>query len=379
MLSYENRRRVDEKLYYSSGKLESPLPLDINGYICVLKAFARELDVEGILRTLADWNQSARFIATANFTADSTCFETADSSVYKMVIDLLESHPRLVTADRLERLFEQMLLDNVTPDDSKDIIRLFRFAKIAQSSSVINSLLDWVNSMMTDDNDSDSAVNSDRADSVLYDTNADIMQKLSVPKRNFDLNELVEIYDCALETNSHQKFNGDKSLEILFAMKKRNVALNRDRISLVMKALKNSKNFEAVLELFRSMSSLGVDRDVFHVSFAAIAYIRTDQMATGLGLLERFEAAHQPLKDFVYYAAAFEMYTRLCNEPYLPFSVGAKDSSGNLIYVQKKEAVLRLPFYCATNSSLIFFVDLQTKLCMDMFLRAMKISDMYSA
>lgn len=288
-------------------------------------------------------------IATSPVDVNSkNIFVTPDSSVYRIFLSFFHLNPDMITEARLERFFEQMQLDNVTPDKNKDIISLFKFASKANSCSMTNTLLDWVETLMADDDGGeggssdelfgvDSASRSDGQPSY----ESDIIHMNSAPKRAFQKSELVQIYDYALETNSMEMDNGDKCLDILFTMKNKNIVLNGNRIAFVMKAFKNSKNFAALLELFHSMVALGVNRDTYHVSLAVVAYLRTEQVAKGLALLERFEAAGQDLKGFAYFAAAFEILRRLCMKPYfIPIPLTSKDgAAGGDTHMQRREAV----------------------------------------
>lgn len=359
LLSYEAQRRAQERQYYTaltSGENNSgnarkgPPSLDVGGYKTVLKAYANQLDVEGMFGTLSDWNQTAHFISTLPSTDDPSStsgegnvFVTPDSRVYKVLISFFHMHPQMITASRLERLFEQMQLNNVTPDDTKDIIALFKFAHQAHSSVMANTLLDWVELMMRGDEDSSDNTRRDHFHPLFQsDSRSDLINRNSVPRKVFHKAELIQMYDFVLETNAMELDNGDKCLDILFAMKKNKIPLNGNRVAYVMKAFKNSKNFEALLELFHSMVKLGVNRDTYHVSLAVVAYLRTDQVGTGLSLLERFEAAGQDLKGFAYFAAAFEILRRLCVKPHFtPFLLNSKDAAGDPEFMQQNEAVSR--------------------------------------
>jgi pentatricopeptide repeat protein len=343
-LSYEAKRRAIEKQCYSpdqqgaqqgTASSSQPPSLDMEGYKCVLKAHSHMLDMEGMFSTLDHWNQTDRLISTTLHSDIESHFVTPDSSVYKLFITFFHVHPQMITTERLKRLFEQMQLDHVTPQDNKDIISLFTFANKAHSTSMTNTLLKWVSDMRGQDNESPSDPESSLAPDI-----DDIMNTSALSSRFFPKTDLVKIYDLALETNTLQIDNGDKSLEILFAMKRDSIALNANRVALVMKALKNSKNFEAVLELFHSMVALNVKRDTYHVSLAVVAYLRTDQVDRGLALLERFEEAGQELKKFTYFAAAFELMRRLCVRPqFIPIPLNNTDPSGDITYMQQKEAV----------------------------------------
>lgn len=314
----------------------SPLSLDVEGYKCVIRAHANQFDANGILTTLSEWNQIARLISTSSVeVASQSPFAVPDSTLYKTIISIFNVHPHMITHANVEKFFEQMQHDNVTPADNKDIIALVRFANKAESVTVMNTLLEWISSMMDAESSSDRTSDIDSSS----DFNSDFLNS-QIPKKSFSAVELVSIYDMALETNSSVVDNGDKCLDILFTMKNRGIVLNGNRVALVMKALKNSKNFDAVLELFHSMSALKVKRDTYHVSLAVVAYVRTDQVAKGLALLDRFESAGQNLKNFAYFAAAFEIMRRLCVKPYfVPFTVST--ASGETVELSQREAVSR--------------------------------------
>jgi hypothetical protein len=338
LLAYEQLRRKQESLFYSSnGEQGTPLSLDVEGYKCVIKAHANQLNAKGILKTLSDWNQTGRLISTSTVGNKlQTPFATPDSSVYKTVISIFYVHPHMITSKNLEKLFDQMQQDNVTPDETKDILALFKFANKAKSVPMTKTLLDWVDSMM----ESEVPASDSTTDTTISDFDTALINSV-VPKRSFSKVDLVKMYDLALETNSAEIDNGDICLDILFTMKKHKIALNGNRVALVMKAFKNSKNFDAVLELFHSMSALKVKRDTYHVSLAVVAYVRTDQVAKGLALLNRFESAGQSLKTFAYFAAAFEIMRRLCVKPhFIPFPV--TNASGETEEMSQKEAVCSL-------------------------------------
>lgn len=310
---------------------DNPLSLDLGGYQTVLKAYGNQLDVEGMFATLSEWNEMARLIATSPLDVNAkNSFVTPDSSVYRVILSFFHMHPQMITAKRLERLFEHMQLDSVIPTENRDIIALFKFANKAKSCTMTNTLLDWVETMMDEDDSSvDELLRDDGSSSNQPMLKSDIINRSSVQKRVFHKSELVQIYDFALETNSIALNNGDKCLDILFAMKNKKIVLNGNRVAFVMKAFKNSKNFDAVLELFHSMVALGVKRDTHHVSLAVVAYMRTDQVAKGLTLLDRFEAAGQGLRGFAYFAAAFELLRRLCVKPhFVPFLLTGNNAGG---------------------------------------------------
>lgn len=290
----------------------------------MLKAYAVQLDVGGMFRTLREWAETSHLVSTAAAGTPCAPFVTPDSGVYKSFIAFFHLHPQLVTAKSLERLFEQMQLDNVTPEDNKDIISLFKFANQSHAEPIMNTLLSWVEGMAVDgDSSTDGLLPFHQTAS-----SSDVINKSVVSRKAFSTAELVQIYDFALETNSMKLNNGDKCLEILFTMKNSGISLNANRVALVMKALKNSKNFDAVLELFHSMAAMGIKRNTYHVSLAVVAYLRTDQVARGLALLKRFEDAGQDLTNVAYFAAAFEILRRLCLKPFAPFQLGDEDVSG---------------------------------------------------
>eukprot|EP00602_Paraphysomonas_sp_CaronLab_P004289 CAMPEP_0185028854 /NCGR_PEP_ID=MMETSP1103-20130426/14906_1 /TAXON_ID=36769 /ORGANISM="Paraphysomonas bandaiensis, Strain Caron Lab Isolate" /LENGTH=768 /DNA_ID=CAMNT_0027563417 /DNA_START=52 /DNA_END=2354 /DNA_ORIENTATION=- len=310
LLQYEERRR------------EAGVALGVLSHNKVIEAHAAIKDIDGVFSHLKEWSLTGVDELPYNQSAQSK--STPDTDTYVSVISFLQTNPKLVTTAHLGQLMDS--IENHRPE-LKDyiVLELFYIARRLKSPTLINRMLLWFCGEPTRSGENESA-SQQPAMSLNAINNTSVKYRIS-------RDVLSEIYRVALETTSYGKNAvGMDCFRLMLDMKRRDMELTGDVVKMVMSAMKASKKYETVLEIFNCMSQFGVSRDVSHVSLAVHAYFRTDKVWKGIALIQKFQKAGQCLDRNVNIIGGLELLRMLVKSSTEPL-IGRENKPVSTDYV----------------------------------------------